>query len=367
MYKNKFNFLLIFVFSLIFLLSLASAELSLRINARLDYFNTDFVTITDSGAVTGYDAFDFIAPSSPGQYATLGSVVDGHVLGVDVWNPSVITRVFNLTFYTAPDSTGSMNLSWSFSGSNYDAVLVDYGSDSTYRTPLSSDIDLASDRGYNATVSGGYRYMQLTVVYHDFVRQTSNTEGSSGSSGESSSDNVETTCIESEECTDWNQCTNLESNFGTEFVSEGDYLIFKKDCFKQGLNVTTCGFQTRKCNITLSCDNQLVSPPQKGVCYYVENPTCFDNVKNCHDGKCEQETDCGGPCNKECVVGTKVKLSPNKFSELFKKATLFLKNNWLFIALVFLLGVLALMIIRTINILKRKKLESLSWYNLKNN
>jgi hypothetical protein len=31
-------------------------------------------------------------------------------------------------------------------------------------------------------------------------------------------------------------------------------------------------------------------------CYYTENPDCKDSIKNCHDGGCEVNIDCGGPC-----------------------------------------------------------------------
>ncbi|MBN2014046.1 MAG: hypothetical protein JW778_02600 [Candidatus Altiarchaeota archaeon] len=32
-------------------------------------------------------------------------------------------------------------------------------------------------------------------------------------------------------------------------------------------------------------------------------PTCFDGIKNCHDGSCEMGIDCGGPC-RQCMATT---------------------------------------------------------------
>jgi hypothetical protein len=32
-------------------------------------------------------------------------------------------------------------------------------------------------------------------------------------------------------------------------------------------------------------------------CYYTKYPDCKDNIKNCHDGSCEANIDCGGSCS----------------------------------------------------------------------
>jgi len=37
-------------------------------------------------------------------------------------------------------------------------------------------------------------------------------------------------------------------------------------------------------------------PKESRVCYFTENPSCTDGIKNCHDGSCELLIDCGGPC-----------------------------------------------------------------------
>jgi len=48
-------------------------------------------------------------------------------------------------------------------------------------------------------------------------------------------------------------------------------------------------------------------------CYYTEDPTCFDGIKNCHDGSCEILIDCGGPCPWLCPPEAPFKLALIKF------------------------------------------------------
>jgi hypothetical protein len=57
---------------------------------------------------------------------------------------------------------------------------------------------------------------------------------------------------------------------------------------------------TRTCNDENGCGTYNSKPKEVQECVYQGN--CFDNLINCHDGKCENGIDCGGPCDKACPV-----------------------------------------------------------------
>lgn len=70
-------------------------------------------------------------------------------------------------------------------------------------------------------------------------------------------------CIEYWKCGDWGEClpTNL---------------------------------QYRSCVDLNNCNTTFTKPNESMSCVYIG--TCSDNIKNCHDGLCEEGVDCGGPC-----------------------------------------------------------------------
>jgi hypothetical protein len=70
-------------------------------------------------------------------------------------------------------------------------------------------------------------------------------------------------CDEKWECTEWNKCPPEE-------------------------------VQTRTCVDVNKCGTTINKPEEEQTCVY--EGTCFDGIKNCHDGLCEEGIDCGGPC-----------------------------------------------------------------------
>jgi hypothetical protein len=82
--------------------------------------------------------------------------------------------------------------------------------------------------------------------------------GISGPSGPS--------CTENWRCTEWSTC--------------------RKD-----------GLQTRICIDLGECNTFIRKPEENRTCIYTPYPNCTDNIKNCHHGRCEVMTDCGGPCD----------------------------------------------------------------------
>jgi hypothetical protein len=102
-------------------------------------------------------------------------------------------------------------------------------------------------------------------------------------------------CVTAWGCNDWNVCQDIEASVESGALSEGDFKNISDRCrldfFKED-----CGYQLRDCFDFNYCNTTREEPEPLNHCFYVENPSCKDGVKNCHSGGCEILTDCGGPC-----------------------------------------------------------------------
>ncbi|HLC53690.1 MAG TPA: hypothetical protein VJK03_04045 [Candidatus Nanoarchaeia archaeon] len=104
-------------------------------------------------------------------------------------------------------------------------------------------------------------------------------------------------CLPKWGCNDWNVCQNTETSLQSGILSGEDYRTVKNGCEQGNFADTSCGFQIRECLDTKGCLGNFTSRPNEvSECYYVPQPSCFDKVKNCHNGLCEFLVDCGGPC-----------------------------------------------------------------------
>ena len=54
--------------------------------------------------------------------------------------------------------------------------------------------------------------------------------------------------------------------------------------------------EIRICVDLNNCSTSLNKPGESRYCTYTPDPTCYDSIRNCHEGSCEILTDCGGPC-----------------------------------------------------------------------
>lgn len=79
----------------------------------------------------------------------------------------------------------------------------------------------------------------------------------------------ETGCKEEWNCTEWSECSII-------------------------------GLQNRSCFDKNGCGTYTNKPLEIQECTYEGN--CFDGLINCHDGSCEEDVDCGGPCEKKCAI-----------------------------------------------------------------
>ncbi|MFH1425391.1 MAG: hypothetical protein ABIG28_01510 [archaeon] len=104
-------------------------------------------------------------------------------------------------------------------------------------------------------------------------------------------------CGPSWACNEWMVCQNLGTALEKGRISGEDYRSIKEECSRVRFGDEICGYQNRDCFDLNNCGKKMGE--EIGVlqmCHYVENPTCDDGVKNCHDGGCEFLIDCGGPC-----------------------------------------------------------------------
>jgi hypothetical protein len=118
--------------------------------------------------------------------------------------------------------------------------------------------------------------------------------GGGGGSGSGSS-----ACYENWFCQGWSVCFNVEEALSSGDLNLGDYSYLREVCLQNQYLGTSCGFQEELCSDLKSCNNTfpvIAIPSEKRSCYYTADPSCFDEILNCHGGGCEVLIDCGGPC-----------------------------------------------------------------------
>jgi len=97
-------------------------------------------------------------------------------------------------------------------------------------------------------------------------------------------------------CEPWYNCENLEKALDIELITFPDYSQILAKCSINNWNQIFCGVQTRECTDLRYCNTTDSKPTTLQECYYTREPSCKDEIKNCHDGSCELLVDCGGPC-----------------------------------------------------------------------
>lgn len=102
-------------------------------------------------------------------------------------------------------------------------------------------------------------------------------------------------------CKDWDVCQSSQISLELGIISGRDYRSSISSCEDKGLVDETCGIQIRGCSDLRTCNVTTGLPDEFQSCYYIEEPNCFDGVKNCHGGGCELLVDCGGVC-KSCAT-----------------------------------------------------------------
>jgi hypothetical protein len=103
-------------------------------------------------------------------------------------------------------------------------------------------------------------------------------------------------CLPLWACENWEVCQNTDQGLNEGVLVGERYRAVKDACDEQGWGSEICGFQQKSCYDVNNCNMSTNRPDDVQACYYTENPTCEDGIKNCHEGDCEVLVDCGGPC-----------------------------------------------------------------------
>jgi hypothetical protein len=100
-------------------------------------------------------------------------------------------------------------------------------------------------------------------------------------------------------CQSWGICQIADVSLEGGLLSGVDYRKIKDVCDLKQISDQRCGFESRECIDLANCSSSFGKPNVVDFCLYVENPSCSDGIKDCHNGDCEVLVDCGGPC-KPC-------------------------------------------------------------------
>jgi hypothetical protein len=117
--------------------------------------------------------------------------------------------------------------------------------------------------------------------------------GSGAKGGGSSSTFI---CKEKWGCKEWLECKNLKNFYDSKKINFESFSMIKERCNFFKWKDDACGFQNKECFDVNNCNTNFTKPVIIKECFYTENPTCEDNILNCHNGSCEVLVDCGGPC-----------------------------------------------------------------------
>lgn len=303
--KNK-NLIILLICSMIVFCSFAvsAADLSLKISANLNGYSADFYAVTDSNANTTYDGYDmgsqplqtndsrlfsWCAPgiSSPNPSNATCSIV------IDSWPAE--TRTFYLVYRFNPNTNGVLNLTWNSSafGSDYSALLTDYGTNSTYSSGanVSSPLNMKTNDSYSASFSN-WRYLTMGITYTPPEEE----EGGGGGAGAGL---IAEECIPVWTCSEWSGCLNnmqartcadAKNCSGSESYNETQYCRCSKDS---------------ECNYDNDCADDYCDE-ESGKCGQINlkvGDYCDDNLYCTLNEQCDGTGNCVPRGDRECPAG----------------------------------------------------------------
>jgi hypothetical protein len=166
-----------------------------------------------------------------------------------------------------------------------------YSGNSTSTFNYAFACDLSGSHEISILVTDGL--LNDTLAWNVNLIETSCPLGSSGGGGGGGGSG----CVPQWVCSPWATCQNAKLSLDLGVLTGEDYRLIQYNCEQEGADERFCGFQTKTCTDALECDYLGNKPDEIEYCYYTENPSCSDSIKNCHDGSCEVLVDCGGPCD----------------------------------------------------------------------
>jgi len=170
-------------------------------------------------------------------------------------------------------------------------------------------------------------------------------------------------CVPEWVCADWGVCLNAEVSLTAGIISGYDYRVIQDQCVVSGLGEGLCGFQVKNCLDLSKCNSTFNMPDTMQSCYYTSDPSCSDEIKNCHSGACEILVDCGGPCDACPTCSDEIKNQGEEGVDCggpcpwkCEPAIPFLRRKpvlYTFAAIILL--IIAIVVVKLIKILKYKK------------
>jgi len=173
-----------------------------------------------------------------------------------------------------------------------------------------------------------------------------------------------TICEEEWVCPPWELCQNLIRSYNFGLVEETDFVKVKNNCEDNNWNDNICGMQIRTCIDLNECSTINLKPTEIQACFLSDEPSCTDNLRNCHDTGCELLVDCGGPClacptctdniQNQGEIGIDCGAPCNNFCQVPKTFIEKESTRYLFIAIILCAIVLVLLLILRIRIMRKK-------------
>ncbi len=144
---------------------------------------------------------------------------------------------------------------------------------------------------YNATANSNPVYINVNC-------QGETGQGAAGAGGGFGGGGFPRMCIPDWQCGPWHQCMPN----GTQYRKCIDKNVCDIDNYEH--------YIWRNCTYYAQCFNGIKDENEEGIDCGGPCPpcgSCFDGIKNCHDGSCEEGVDCGGPCDPcgSCFDGIK--------------------------------------------------------------
>ncbi len=145
---------------------------------------------------------------------------------------------------------------------------------------------------YNVTVrvtDGELNASKSWFLIIGSIPRTSQTGGGGGGGGK---------CEERWGCDETASCQDPAQLYKQKLLDDATRGVINTKCRILGWGEKECGIKILDCKDVNKCGTTAKRPSLTDSCYFVENPSCNDKVKNCHDNSCEVLVDCGGPCGQ---------------------------------------------------------------------
>lgn len=174
-------------------------------------------------------------------------------------------------------------------GSNVDEFNYGFGCGASGLHTVSVEVTDGSSSCYESSCNDSLQWVVvLTYVACPSLSPSGGGGGGGGGGG--------ATCSEKWSCDPWEICHNAEKGLQNGELSGENYREITERCDSEGFLGEFCGYQFRDCYDANNCSSRINLPDLLQACYFTEEPTCSDGIKNCHEGDCEFLVDCGGPC-----------------------------------------------------------------------